>query len=142
MMLAGVGAVVAAVVAVLAWLAAVKSANAAQQSAETAQATLELQRAEAARARERVDVKWERVNIPETAGAGSTPGMTWFANVGTTPAYAVRAVVQIGGVPHEAFADEIPPGMGLSISLGADVPAQARITWRSELGTPDMQVVE
>jgi len=156
------GAVWAAMVAVGARREAVRSAAAAEDSADSARGSLDVMRADAARAVERVDVGWSRLRDKRR------PGFVILRNIGSTTAYDVAVVLTINDERIALAPGDIPPGglvehdatdiyraesqaasaamarasaAGVFYAAATKFRVSARITWQSELGTPDVRVI-
>jgi hypothetical protein len=156
------GAVWAAVAAVGARREAARSAAAAEDSADSARGSLDVMRAEAARAVERVDVGWARQRNKRK------PGFVTLRNIGSTTAYDVAVVLTINGDRIELAPGNVAPGglvehdatdiyraesqaasaamarasaAGVFYAASTKFRVSARITWQSELGTPDVLVI-
>lgn len=131
-------------------------------SADAAAVSVEIARAERARATERTDVHWIREVIEDR------PGYVAVRNAGSTAAHSVRALVTINGEGFELGPIDVPPLGYVTLDAGVIyVPLQEaatemwrrsleygfvgtprtefdvriRLTWLSELGTPERQVI-
>lgn len=160
--LGAAGAVWAAIVAVGARHEAARSAAAAEDSAASARGSLDVARAEAARAVERADVSWERLRDERR------PGFVTLQNSGSTTAYDVAVVLTINGERVALAPGDVAPGglvehdatstyraesqaastamarastAGVFYAASTKFRVSARITWQSELGTPDVRVI-
>lgn len=137
-----------------------KAAVAARDSADAATATLNLSQHQDARATERRDVTWDR---------RGQDGLLEYHNVGSTTARAVTAVLTINGdrttldsigdvEPGQSFTHDASDAYSKAVQEREDehrralaagffmigsprFDVAARITWESELGTPDVQTI-
>lgn len=162
----GVAAVVAMIAVAVAWLArrdskrsagaAERSAISSEDSAKSSADSAAVAQREEARGIERADVEWQRI-VERPARQEHVE----FRNVGTTTAYVVTAVVTINGERIHLQQDQVQPaanltydatGLGKRVVIGGTIGGsrggsfvygtrfdlQARITWQSKLGTPEV----
>lgn len=154
-------AALAAVAAVAAVLVAMYARHDSKAAADIAEKALALARVEADRAVERSDVAWE-LEV-------RTYGVVHVKNVGSSEAHDVSVILTVNGVrveveggdveagswiryESESHVNEITGGDPSSIGihelmdsthwrLVGRFEVTARVSWVSELGTPDVQVV-